>query len=469
MDPVSAVMAEPMSSEADPVGHARVTLYISALAVLAVFLDTTVLFVAFPNIVASFPDVGATGLSWVLNAYTIVYAALLVPAGKMSDRFGHKRTFLWGSVVFTVASLVCAVAPDPWTLVLARALQAVGGALLIPASLALIIRATPREDLPVAVATWGAVGAVSGAVGPTLGAALIAALGWRGVFYLNLPVGLFTLYFGRRHLLESSDATAEIPAWSGVVLVAVGAGLTSLGFVQSEAWGWFDPRTMGAITGGIFILVVFAYLQTRSEAPVIEPSLFLIRNFLWANAASVAIGVSFTAMFLGSILYLTKVWQWSIFAAGLGVAPGPTLVAFAAPRLGAFSARIGQRPIILAGGMIYAIGGTFWWMWMGTEPNYFGAYLPGMLLCSLGLAMVIPQLSSTVARCLPQNRLGVGSATNQAVRQFAGTFGVALVIAFVSGAATPEAAVAGFDRAWLMIIFGGLCTTLLALPLRTSP
>lgn len=445
------------------------TLRISALAVLAVFLDTTVLFVAFPNIVASFPEVGATGLSWVLNAYTIVYAALLVPAGKLSDRYGHKRTFLWGSGVFTGASLVCALAPTPSVLVIFRAFQAIGGALLIPASLALIIRATPRENLPIAVATWGAVGAISGAVGPTLGAGIIAALGWRGVFYLNLPVGLFTIYYGRRWLRESSDATARVPALSGVILVATGAAVAALGFVQSESWGWMDVRTLGALGAGAALLTAFAYLQTISSAPVIEPSLFLSRNVLWANVCSIPFGIAFSAMFLGSILFLTQVWGWSALAAGLGVAPGPTLVALIAPRLGALSRRTGQRPLIILGGLIYALSGALWWWVLDVEPNYLTTYLPSMLLAGLGVALCIPQMSSTIAAALPQNRLGVGTATNQALRQFAGTFGVALTIAFVGDAATAEEAVAGFDQAWLLLVMGGLGTSLLALPLEKRP
>ena len=155
------------------------TLFVSSLAVFAVFLDTTVLFVAFPNITASFPDVAPQQLSWVLNGYTIVFAALLIPMGKLADRRGHKSMFLIGSVVFTLSSLLCAVAPGPWSLVAARVLQAAGGATLVPSSLALVLRGTPRHRVPVALAIWGATGAVAGAAGPTLGAALVEAGGWR--------------------------------------------------------------------------------------------------------------------------------------------------------------------------------------------------------------------------------------------------------------------------------------------------
>lgn len=466
--PVSMTDASAPAPDGGPATSARVTLWISALGVFAVFLDTTVLFVAFPRIVASFPGTRATELSWVLNAYTIVYAALLVPAGKLSDRWGHKRTFLMGSVAFTLTSALCALAPNAWSLVLFRALQAVGGALIIPASLAIVIRSTPPRDLPVSVAVWGALGAVSGAVGPTLGAGIIAVMGWRGVFLLNVPVGILTVLLGRRRLRESANPETPIPALSGVLLVAAGAAVASLGFVQSESWGWTDPRTVACLTLGAVLLVIFAFAQRKTSAPVVDPSLFRHPTFVWANIATVALGLAFTAMFLGSILFLTQVWGWSTLAAGLGVSPGPTLVAFVAPRLGALARTTGQRPLIVLGGLIFAASGLHRLIFLDLEPNYLVDYLPSMLLSSLGIALTIPQLSSSIAQSIPSSHLGVGTATNQAIRQFAGTFGVALAIAFVGDAQSPAEAVLGFDRVWLLMVGSGLATSLLSVPIRSA-
>ncbi|MEL6187817.1 MAG: MFS transporter, partial [Myxococcota bacterium] len=361
---------------------------------------------------------------------------------------------------------LCGLAPNAWTLIAFRALQAVGGALLIPASLALVIRATPPRDLPVSVAVWGALGAVSGAIGPTLGAGIIAALGWRGVFFLNVPVGIATWVLGRRTLRESANPETPAPALSGVALVAVGAAVASLGFVQSEAWGWSDPRTVGSLTLGAALLVVFSFLQRTSSAPVVDPGLFRHPTFVWANVASVALGLAFTAMFLGSILFLTQVWGWSTLAAGLGVSPGPTLVAFVAPRLGSLARRTGQKPMILLGGLVFAASGLHRYVFLDLEPDYLIDYLPSMLLSSLGIALTIPQLSSSIAQSIPSSHLGVGTATNQAIRQFAGTFGVALAIAFVGDAASPTEAMLGFNRVWLLMVGSGVATTLLALPIR---
>ncbi|TVR23157.1 MAG: DHA2 family efflux MFS transporter permease subunit [Ilumatobacter sp.] len=446
----------------------RLTLFVSSLAVFAVFLDTTVLFVAFPDITASFPDVAPQQLSWVLNGYTIVFAALLIPMGKLADRRGHRSLFLAGSVVFTTASLLCAVAPDPWTLVAARVFQAVGAAMLVPSSLALVLRATPRHRVPVALAIWGATGAVAGAVGPTLGAALVEVGGWRWVFVINLPVGILTVVLGRRALVESRDQTSLIPAPAGVVLLVLGSVLVTLGLVRGEDWGWLSAGVLGTTLGGAAVLALFVLHQSRTRRPTIDLALFSIRNFRWGNLATIAFSVAFTAMFLSSILFLTNVWQWSILRAGLGVAPGPLMVAVLAPFMGRWAAKIGQRPLLIAGGAIYAFGAVLRLVMLDGEVAYVRDYLPSMIFTGLGVALCLPQLSSVVGQALPPDRLGVGGAVNQALRQFAGTVGVALTIGLTATAVDLPSAVAAFDRVWWVLVVGGVLTTVCSLPLRTG-
>lgn len=452
---------------ADIPREARLTLAVASLAVLAVFLDTTVLFVAFPDIVATFDDVEPAQLSWVLNAYTIVFAALLVPAGKFADRLGHKRAFLAGSVLFTVASMACGLAPSAGILIAFRVVQAVGAATLIPSSLALLLRAFPPARVPFAVAIWGASGAVAGALGPTLGAILVESASWRWVFFINLPIGLFTVIAGRRVLRESKDETATVPAPLGVILIALAASLVSLGLVQSESWGWTDPRTIGSILGGLGVLVVFVVHQRATAAPALNMELFAIRNFSWGNAATFAFGTAFTAMFFSSILFLTEIWQYSILRAGFAVAPGPALVAVLAPFVGNLAGRIGQRPLILTGGVVFAIGGVWRLVALTGTPAYVTDYLPSMLFTGLGVSMCLPQLSSVVAQALPPNRLGVGGGSNQAIRQFGGTLGVALTIAFLAAPESLGEALSNFDLVWWLLIGGGLLTSLFSMPLVT--
>lgn len=443
----------------------RQTLLIASLASLATFLDTTILYVAFPDIGRTFDDAAPADLSWVLNAYTIVFAALLIPVGKLADRLGHRRAFLVGSGAFTVASMACGLAPTIELLIVFRIAQAAGGAILIPSSLALVMHAFPRSEIPKAVAIWGAAGALAGALGPTLGAAVVESLGWRWAFFINLPVGVFTILTGRRVLGESSDPDTRVPAVAGVVLIGGAAALLSYGVVAAEDHGWSSARTVGTLAAGAAALVLFVAHQRRSPAPVLDLDLFSIPNFRWGNLAGFAFGLAFSAMFLGSILFLTQVWGWSILHAGFGIAPGPALVALLAPRAGALAGRIGQRPILIVGGVAYALGGLYRVVMLGPDERYVVDYLPSMLLTGVGVACCLPQLSSVVAQALPPTRIGVGGAALQAVRQFGGTFGVAVTVALLAAATDP---LAGFERVWWVIVIGGLVTSIVSIPMRTA-
>ncbi len=470
-DPARAVPPEHQVEEPTTTGPDRspwIVLATSSIAVLIVLLDTTALFVAFPDLTASFPDVGRAELSWVLNAYTIAFAALLVPAGKVADRLGHKRAFLTGLTAFTVGSLLSGLAPDPTTLILTRVLQAVGAATLLPSSLALVLRSFPRERIPEAVAIWGATGAVAAALGPTMGAAVVQWAGWQWVFFLNVPIGVAAIAVGLRTLTESRNAATSLPAPAGVFLFAASATLVSLGFVQIDSWGWNDPRTVVALAGGASFMIWFIANQRRSSAPVLDLDLFGHPNFAWGNAASLVFFIAFTAMFFGSILYLTDVWNWSVLAAGFGIAPGPLLVAVLAPSMGRAASRFGQRPLLIGGGVLFAAGGLWRLLLLGTDPDYVVDYLPSVAFTGLGVAMCLPQLSSVVAQALPPDKLGVGGATNQAIRQVGGTLGVALSVALIGNQADGGQAVVHYRYVWLVLVVGGVVTSMLAAPLRTD-
>ena len=448
--------------------HSNRTLLIASLATLATFLDTTILYVAFPDIIATFSDTSAAELSWVLNAYTIVFAALLIPAGKIADRVGHRRVFLIGSALFTAASMACGLAPTAELLIVFRVVQAAGAAALIPASLALVMHAFAHDQLPRAVAIWGAAGAVAGALGPTLGAAIVEGLGWRWAFFINLPVGLYTITAGRSQLHESSDPDTRIPSAVGVALVALSAGLLSYAVVGTEEAGWRSTQTIAlALAGGLTVAAFIAH-QRRTTAPVLDLDLFRIENFRWANLAMLVFGTAFSALFFGSILFLTQVWGWSILQAGFGVAPGPVIVGLVAPRVGTLAGRIGQRPILLVGGILYAGSGLYRLVFLGPDADYLRDYLPSMILSGIGVGFVFPQLSSVVAQALPANRRGVGGAALQAGRQFGGTFGVALTIAFLGTATSLTSMLSAFDHIWWIVAIGGLATSALVLPLGTT-
>ncbi|MFT4597509.1 MAG: EmrB/QacA subfamily drug resistance transporter, partial [Paracrocinitomix sp.] len=447
---------------------ARLTLSIAGLAAMATYLDTTILFVAFPGITASFEGSSASTLSWVLNAYTIAFAALLVPAGKLADRLGQRLAFLVGSATFSLASLACGLAPSAGLLITARIFQGAGAAILVPASLALVMAAYPRDRLPHVIAIWGAVGAMSAALGPSLGALIIDAFGWRWAFFINLPIGLVTIAAGIRHLHESKDSSVRIPSPIGVVLLAAAAGTLLYGLVESDNVGWASTQTIVVLVVGLVLMAMFVAHQRRTDAPTLDPDLFTLRNFRWGNLAMLSFNVGFTAMFFGLILFLVNVWEWSILKAGLAVAPGPALAAVLAARFGKLAGQIGQRPLVIAGGAMAAASGIYRVLFLDENVNYLVDFAVPLAMSAFAIGLVFPQVTSVAVQALPANRVGVGGATTQAVRQFGGSLGVALTITLLGTATETIDLVAGFNRIWWLVVIGGIATTLCALPLRTN-
>src|SRR5262245_42181848 len=276
-------------------------------------LDALVLFVAFPSIERSFSTVSSAELSWVLNGYTIVYGALLVPAGRFADRVGRKRVFLAGAALFTSASMLCGVAGAPAWLIAARVVQAVGGAMLTPTSLALTLAAFSRERRSMAVALWGAVGALAVVAGPPLGSLVVQVAGWPGIFFLNLPIGLAALLIGRAIIPESRDETSgALPDPLGIVLLIGGAALLAFSVIESAAWGWGNPWLVSALLGGALILVGFVVRSLRVVSPALDLTLFRDRTFSLANAGVFVYSIGFTAMFFGSISFLTRMWGYTL-------------------------------------------------------------------------------------------------------------------------------------------------------------
>ena len=442
----------------------------TSLAIFAVFLDTTILFVAFPAIRSDFSDVSASSLSWVLNAYTIVFAALLIPAGRLADRVGRRRTFLTAVVVFTLASMLCGLAPTAGFLVAARVLQAVGAAALVPSSLALVLQTFPSEKVPVAVAIWGAIGAVAGAFGPTLGALVVENFGWRWAFFINLPVGIVSLVLGRRVLPEGREANpGRLPDPLGVVLLVASLALLAFAIVKTDAWGWLSTNFVGTVALSAVLIAVFFWRCSRVSNPLLDLSLFQSQSFRWANPAMLIYASGFSAMFLGNVLFLTEVWHYSILRAGMAISLGPLIVAVTAPFFGRLAGRVGQRALVVPGGLVWASGGVWLLSRATTDGSYVSQYLPALILTALGVSLVLPQLSSAAVQGLPADRFGSGSAVNQAVRNLGATLGVALVVAFTADV-TPETALSSFHRVWWFLVVCGLVVTLLAtrLPRRIT-
>ena len=434
-------------------------LAVVAGAAFVVSLDTMVLYVAFGDIRRDFPHVTAASLSWILSGYTIVIAAGMIGAGRWADRLGRRRVFLAGMALFTVASAICAAASGVGLLVAGRVLQGVGAAALTPASLALILQAFPTSRVPQAIALWGAAGALAAALGPTIGGLFVEAWGWRSVFVANLPIGIVTAIVGPRLLDESREAKGSPLADPvGTAAVTIAVVLLALGIVQSDEWGWRDLRTVGALAGGLALAGAFVVRCATVPNPVLALELFSERGFRWANLAQLLYGTGFTIMFFGNVQFLGDVWGYSPVRTGLAMAPGPLVVFLLAPRFGKLAGRIGPRAILIPGGLVYAAAAVMLLSRADAAPDYLGVWLPTVLWAGVGVAMIVPLLTSAAVAGLPSDRFATGSAVNAALRNLGQTLGVAIFVAFVGGAA-PADLLAHHRLAWWLVAAAGIAVT----------
>src|SRR5713226_1558298 len=400
-----------------------------------------------PSIERDFAGTSDATLSWVLSAYAIVMAALLVPAGRLADLLGRKRLFMGGLVTFVLASALCAAAPGAGWLIGARVLQAAGGAVLMPTSLALLLAEFSGRQRALAVAVWSATGAVAAGVGPPIGGLLVQA-SWRWVFLVNLPIGLVTALLGARVLRESRDPDGKrFPDLAGAALLVLASSALMLVIVQGQSWGWTSVRVLGLLVGSAVLTAAFLYQSLRHRAPVLELGLFRSRAFSAANIASTLFFAAFGAMLLSNVLFLTRVWHEDILTAGLQISPGPIMAAAFAVPGSILSSRYGQRAIASIGALLFASGGVWWLTHVGLEQHYATDVLPGMLRGGAGVGFVIPTLASAVAASLPTARFATGSTIYGMTRQFGIALGVAILIAVLG---TPRGAeiLGSFRSGW---------------------
>jgi EmrB/QacA subfamily drug resistance transporter len=429
------------------VPHRYRVLVIVSVATLVASLDLFIVNIAFPSIKHDFSGTSDATLSWVLSAYAIVMAALLVPAGRLADLLGRKRLFMGGLITFVGASALCAAAPGPGWLIAARTLQAAGGAILMPTSLALLLAEFPPKQRALAVAVWSATGAVAAAAGPPVGGLLVQA-SWRWVFLVNLPIGLVTAVIAARLLNESRDPDGKaFPDLAGAALLVLASSALMLAIVQGQSWGWTSVRVLGLLVGSAVLTAAFLYQSLRHGAPVLELGLFRSRAFSAANVASTLFFAAFGAMLLSNVLFLTRVWHEDILTAGLQISPGPIMAAAFAVPGSILAGPYGQRAIASIGAVLFASGGVWWLTHVGLEPHYATEVLPGMLLGGAGVGFVIPTLASAVAASLPPARFATGSAIYGMTRQFGAALGVAVLIAVLG---TPHQAemLGSFQTGW---------------------
>jgi EmrB/QacA subfamily drug resistance transporter len=432
----------------------RVLIVVSA-AVFMSSLDLFIVNIAFPDIERDFGGTSLASLSWILNAYAIVFAALLVPAGRSADRLGRKRSFVAGLALFTTASALCAAAPSVELLVAARVLQALGAAALFPTSLALVLPEFPPAERRTAVSIWAAVGGVAAAAGPPVGGLLVQA-SWQLVFLVNVPIGIAVLFFAVRVLRETREpAGAPKPDLGGALLLTGAIGTLTFGIVKAADWSWGDTRTIGTLAVALALLGAFWLRSTRHPSPVVEPDLLRTRAFALANAGGLLFFMAFGAMLLASVLFLTHVWHESVLHAGLEIAPGPAMAAIFAVPAGRLAGRVGERVTGAAGALLFAGGGVIWLTQVGISPDYAAAFLPGMLIGGAGVGLVIPSLFSAATASLPPARFATGSAVLSMSRQIGVALGVAVLVSLI-GTPGPGEALARFQDGWTFMLGAAL-------------
>ncbi len=442
-------------------GPAPVTvLVIASLGAAVAFVDATIVNIAFPNIAKSFPGTSISSLSWILNAYNIVFAAFLVAAGRIADLLGRRRMFIFGLELFTAASVLCAIAPSVGLLVAFRVVQALGAAFLVPASLALVLNAFPPDRRSHGVALLSAVAAAAAGLGPSLGGLLVAASDWRLVFLVNLPIGVAAVLLARRRLVESrTPGRRRMPDVLGALLFALAIASLVLAVVKGQEWGWGSPRIVAAFAVAVVLGAIFIRRCAHHRSPIIDLSLLRIRTFTAANTATIVVAAGFYGYTLTNVLFLTGVWRYSVLQAGLALTPGPFVAAAVAGPTSRLVARIGPRPVLVVGGLFWGAAVLWYVKRAGLHPEFLSVWLPGSVMLGIGAGTVFPNLSAVAVASAPGDSFGTATGLNSVARQVGAALGVAIVVAII-GMPSPLQAESVLKHAWtfgsISLMVGGL-------------
>jgi NTE family protein len=438
---------------------------VASLATFLAFLDTTIVNVAFPDVLGDFRGTSLGTLAWVINAYALLFAALLAVAGRAADLLGRRRVFLAGVALFVAGSAAAGLAGSPAALIAARFVQGAAAAAMVPSALALILPVFPPARRASVVGLWGAVAGVAAAMGPVLGGILVDASGWRLVFFVNVPVGLLAIALAIRVLPESrAEGEPVRPDVLGAVLLAGATALLALGLLQANEWGWADVRVLGSWLLAAALAVALVARSSRHPAPIIEAALWRVRSFSVANGAQFVFGASFLAAPLVGALLLTGRWGYSTLEAGLAIAPGPLTASVFAIVAGRIADRAGQRAVVIPGTLIYATGLAWQAAALGSQPDLLGAWLPGQVLVGAGIGLALPALTSAAARSLPPHRFATGVAMSLTSRQLGIVLGIALIVAVI-GTPAPGQALDAYRDGLALCAAAGVLAGIVALGL----
>lgn len=410
----------------------RLTLVATILGSTVVFLDGTVVNVALPAIAEGL-DAGLAGQQWVVEAYMLTLVALLLVGGSLGDQFGRRRMFVWGLVAFGVTSALCAVAPTVEVLIVARALQGIAGALLVPGSLAIVAATFEGAERGKAVGTWTAWTGIATVIGPAGGGALIGITSWRAIFWVNLPLIAATVALTLHSVKESRDPDAYRGIdWTGIALSAVGLGGPVFALIEQPTRGWGDPLVWMPLVVGIACFALFVLYEARARHPMLDLDLFRIRNFAVANLTTLSTyaGLIGGLFFVG--LYLQQVSGYSPLEAGLATTPVSLILFFLSPRWGRMASGTGPRLPMTLGPIVGGVG-LLMLLMVGADGDYVTEVLPGILVFGLGLSATVAPLTATVLDSVEERHVGIASGINNGVSRVAGLFAIAVLGAVISG------------------------------------
>jgi EmrB/QacA subfamily drug resistance transporter len=421
---------------------------VAALGSGLAFLDASIINIAFPDLRRSFPDSGIDDLSWVLNAYSIVFAAFILAAGRLADLIGRRRVFELGVALFTFASLLCAVAPSLGWLIATRMLQALGAAAVIPASLALVLEAFPNDRRTRGVALWSSAAALAAGIGPSIGGVLVELESWRLIFLVNVPLGFLTIWIADRTLVESrAPGRRATPDLLGSVVLALAIAALTLGIIKGQDWGWLSPGVIGTLFAAATLVALFISRCRWHPSPMLDLHLFRIRSLSVSNALTFLGASAFFAYGLCNVLFLTSVWGYSVLEAALALTPGPFIAAAAALPAARMADRFDARFLLVGGGLIWSAGLVYLMVAVGTEPAFLSEWLPGIAIIAVGFGLAFPIVGSAAVAAVSGGRFATATGLNSVARQVGGVMGVAILVAII-GTPSPEELPAAFDRGW---------------------
>jgi len=458
-----------MAEQARLTPEQRWTLILTALASFMISLDALVVATALPTIRADL-HASVAGLGWTVNAFTLGFAVCVLTGAALGDRFGRRRIFITGLTLFTVASAVCALSPTIGTLIAARAIQGIGGGLAIPLALVILNVSFPPARRGMAIGIWGAISGVAVASGPLVGGAIVQGLTWQWIFWLNVPIGIAVCLLSRSQIRESVGPPRRLDLPGLVLATAAICGLAD-GLIRGNEVGWTSVEAIGAFAIGVIGLLAFLGWEWRSATPMLPLGLFRNASF----SASCTAGFMLYVGLYGCTFLIAQYLQFVLGNGPLGVGvrllPWTGGVIVLAPIAGRLADRIGERPFVVVGLLLNAVGFLMIALRV-TEGSGYGALFPALLIPGCGVAIAIPTVSSAVLRSVAREQAGIASGTFITLRQIGGVFGVAVVAwLFTSkgGYDTPAHFVAGLRTAMVAVAALSLVGAVVALAIRTRP